>query len=137
MGGRRKKLVMKDSSKAIHKNKKPEPESIQKKKRPYKKSIRKLNSGFLEAAEKGNLAGLQDFLGRGANINVQNKYGWTALMYAARYDYREMAKFLLVAGIDSSIRNKNDGTAQLIAIAFGRTEIAGMIERWEKAQRKM
>jgi len=47
----------------------------------------------------------------GADINIQNNYGNTALILASQSSLYESVKLLLDAGADMSIKNKNGNTA--------------------------
>ncbi len=134
MNRRQKKPVMRDIPKTPHKHrdKKPGLEPIQNPRERHRRSIKKLNRRLLEAAEKGNLNELKDFLGNGADINAKNRYGWTALMYATRFNHRETIKFLLLVGADTHIRNMDENTAEKIALAFGNVKIALMLRKCEK-----
>ncbi|MGC8923585.1 MAG: ankyrin repeat domain-containing protein [Candidatus Micrarchaeia archaeon] len=44
--------------------------------------LEKLNAQLLKSAKKGDLKGVQDAINEGANVNVKNDYGQTALIYA-------------------------------------------------------
>ncbi|CAB4135840.1 ANK domain containing protein [uncultured Caudovirales phage] len=52
----------------------------------------------------------------GADVNIQDDYGWTALMQASKRGYFEIAELLLEAGADRNIKDKWGITALMIAI---------------------
>ncbi len=63
----------------------------------------------------------------GADINLQNKYGWTLLHIAIRRDRRDMVEYLLEKGADI---NKVDGvgwTPLMEAIMDDKTELVGFL----------
>jgi ankyrin repeat protein len=44
----------------------------------------------------------------GADLNIQNEYGWTALHWCAKFNHPGIAKMLIDAGADKTIPT-NDG----------------------------
>lgn len=50
-----------------------------------------------------------------ADVNLQNKNGWTALMLAARNGYLEIVQMLLRAGADPGLAARNGATARSFA----------------------
>lgn len=53
-----------------------------------------------------DLEALKAMIDAGANINLQNRYGWTPLHIAIRRDRREMVRYLIEKGADI---NRADG----------------------------
>lgn len=51
----------------------------------------------------------------GANVNLQDRHGYTALHWAAYHDHPKIAGLLLMNGVDASIQDNNGETAQEIA----------------------
>jgi ankyrin repeat protein len=66
----------------------------------------------------GTVASMNLLLMRGANVNLQDSTGWTALHYAAFVDDSEKTKLLLDNGAGKTIRNNNKETALDLAIAY-------------------
>src|SRR5262245_401156 len=62
---------------------------------------------LLKAASAGDLVGVSEALGRGANVNAKDEYSNTSLNWAALWGYGEVVKKLLDAGAD--IENKGSG----------------------------
>ena len=63
----------------------------------------------------------------GADVNMQNKYGWTPLHVAIRRDRRDMVEYLVAKGADI---NKIDGvgwTPLMEAIMDEMTELVGYL----------
>ena len=58
----------------------------------------------------------------GAGINTQNKWGNTALMYAAGKGHAETCAKLLEMGADINAQDEDDSTALIWAAKYGRTE---------------
>lgn len=52
----------------------------------------------------------------GADVNLQDENGWTALMKASQRGYFEIAELLVKAGADVNFKNKWGITALMVAI---------------------
>jgi hypothetical protein len=63
-----------------------------------------------EAAEVGNKAVVEEFLLKGIDINMKNRFGMTPLHCAAAYGQKEVTELLLANGADVDARNKRGGT---------------------------
>ena len=61
-------------------------------------------------AQNGNRRLVKLCIRRGANLNLQNLTGQTALHFAYGYGYAEVGDYLLSKGADDSIRNKDNLT---------------------------
>lgn len=71
------------------------------------------------AAKDGNDWEVKSLLKSNAKLNLQDKDGWTALMYAVRYQNNiEVVKSLVESGADPKISNKYGATALQIASAY-------------------
>jgi ankyrin repeat protein len=71
---------------------------------------------LFELAGTGTPQDVQAVIASGADVNAQDRSGWTALMYAAaRNPDPEVTAVLLGAGADVKARNKNGMTALLAA----------------------
>lgn len=71
------------------------------------------------AAKKGNGWEVRALLGRGARVNDSDNDGWTALMYAARYQMdNSIAETLLDAGASVTNQNNYGFTALSIAACY-------------------
>ena len=60
-------------------------------------------------------------LDAGADVNVQNKYRWTALMFAVRSGYKHgagMVRLLINAGADANMQDNPGWTALMRAARF-------------------
>jgi ankyrin repeat protein len=65
---------------------------------------------------------IQKMINRGEDINLQDKYGWTLLMLAARYSLQSAVKMLIDAGANVNIQDNNGWTALMIACEYSRTD---------------
>ncbi len=82
-------------------------------------------SESLGIADMGTLRGL---IARGADVNVQNKYGATTLMMAAEKGYTDIVRALIEAKADVTAARDADGvTPILIASQEGHAEIVNLL----------
>ncbi|WP_294431508.1 ankyrin repeat domain-containing protein [uncultured Treponema sp.] len=71
------------------------------------------------AVKKGDISKIEDLLYSGAEINAKDKEGWTALMYAARFQKNaDVTKLLLYKGADRTIKNKYGITALMLGAGY-------------------
>ena len=71
------------------------------------------------AAKKGDIARIEDLLYSGAEINAKDEEGWTALMYAARFQKNsDVTTLLLMKGADRKLKNNYGLTPLLLASAY-------------------
>jgi ankyrin repeat protein len=68
-------------------------------------------------------------INNGADVNTTNKYGYTPLLTAASYNYKDtdLAELQLVSGADVYAENCNDKTALDIAEKKGYREVEKLI----------
>ncbi len=82
-----------------------------------------------DAAEEGDLAGVQAELDKGANVNTKNNRGKTSLHRAAEKGHKEIAELLIAAGADVNAKDKNGETPRDRAISRNKTEIADLLRK--------
>ncbi len=76
-------------------------------------------TALMRAAKNGNAEEIGRLIKSGANMNLCDDDGWTALMNAARYQNDpETVKILLEAGADPDQKNKYGSTALHLAAAY-------------------
>ena len=63
------------------------------------------------------------------SLNEQNSEGKTALMYASEYGEIDGVKLLLKAGADSSLKDKENKTAEALAKEWEHTEIVNLLNK--------
>ena len=74
---------------------------------------------LMKAAKAGNDWQISALLASGANINLKDKDGWTALMYAVRYqESLNCVDLLLQAQADVKIKNNYGSSALMIASCY-------------------
>lgn len=65
---------------------------------------------FFKAIEQNNLSKVKELIGSGVDINVKDKYKYSALHIASFKQFDEMAFFLIDNGIDVNMQDKNGQT---------------------------
>jgi len=86
-----------------------------------------LGEKLLSAAKHGDIDTVKTLLKSGADVNVKNKDGRTALMEAAFSGHTEIVKLLIAKGADMNAKNKDGGTALIYAAWQGHIEIAKLL----------
>ena len=66
-------------------------------------------------------------LEKGADVNLQNKYGWTLLHIAIRRDRRDMVEYLLEKGADIDMLDGVGWTPLMEAIMDDMTDLVGFL----------
>ena len=89
-----------------------------------------LSKQLLKAAEDGDKVEVERLIAAGADVNVQDEYGYTALMNAVDNDDNDdtdIAELLIDNGAGVNIQNELGYTALIIAAFIGRTNIAKLL----------
>ncbi len=87
------------------------------------------NVGLIPAVRDNDLAEIERLLAAGADINLQDEDGWTALHWAALNRYSNIVTHLLAAGADIDLRNSDGLTAAQRARKRGHHDIVKIIEQ--------
>lgn len=90
-------------------------------------SKRQEAKSFITAAKEGDIDAVEEFLEKGADINMQNKDGSTALMWAANEGFEEIVKLLLQKGAAVNIQDNAGNTALMVAASKGFKEILKLL----------
>ncbi|KAE9271703.1 hypothetical protein PR003_g30434 [Phytophthora rubi] len=88
----------------------------------FERRLDKLGDGDTDvtwAAKNGRIEVVRELIENGADVNVQDDKGTTALMAAAEYDQLEMVKFLIEHGASLTTTNNSGDTALIIAAEKG------------------
>ena len=78
----------------------------------------KVNRDFLDAAFNGDTKAVEALLAEGADVNVKDGIGFTALFGAARSGHIETVKLLLAKGADPNVKLPTSGTTALMYAAL-------------------
>ena len=81
---------------------------------------------LLNAATDGNI---KQHLANGADVNTKDRYGRTALLYAAYRENEEAIELLIAEGANVNAKNKKGRTPLNWAIDLKRTEIADLLRK--------
>ncbi len=82
---------------------------------------------LMEAAVRGNVGVMKLLIENGADVNMADKDGWTALMGVTVPGHLESVKLLLEHGADVRAKNHNGETALIMAAGTKHTEIRGAL----------
>ena len=96
-----------------------------------------LDLELLRSAEKGDLASVQRFAKKGANIEAKDQSGSTPLMIAVGNADTAMVKFLLDRGASVDTRSTDGANVLMEAAQMGRVSIVEMLLQKETDQRAL
>jgi hypothetical protein len=86
---------------------------------------------LVEAVKSGNNASVRALIESGADINQQDKQGWTPLNWASGKGDLEMVELLLQHGSDPFTVGRDLRTPQMIALAAGQADVVKLLRRAE------
>ncbi len=86
-----------------------------------------MHNYLMQAVKNNNIELTTQLLKKGADPNIQNEYGNTALIWASCNDHIEMVRLLLEAGADPNIQNEYGKTALIWASCKGHIEIVRLL----------
>lgn len=86
---------------------------------------------LLDAVKSGEVKTVKDLLEAGADVNQQDKHGWTPLNWAAGKGNGELVVLLLQHGADVFKVGRDQRTPQKIALAAGHVEVVKILRQAE------
>ena len=78
---------------------------------------------LMEVSVRGNVEVMKFLIEKGANVNLSDKDGWTAIMGAVVQGHLESVKLLLSHGAEVNAKNDNNQTALMMATEKSSQEI--------------
>ena len=78
---------------------------------------------LIDYVKLGNFNKIQELIAQGVDLNVQDEYGYTPLIWATSYSKPDIVKLLLDAGADDEIKDVNMHNALFWAYYYGRPEV--------------
>ncbi len=88
-----------------------------------------LNEKLLEAVKSNEIEEVKKLIKEGADVNVVDKYGKTALHKASYWGYSKIVKMLIEKGADVNMVDEYEITALYWASFEGHSEIVKMLEK--------
>jgi uncharacterized protein len=83
---------------------------------------------LIEVVKTNDRSAATELIEAGADVNQQDKQGWTALSWAAGKGDLEMARLLIDKGADALRVGRDQRTPYQIALAAGRVEVAKLLK---------
>ena len=74
---------------------------------------------LIDYVKLGNITKVQELIAQSVDLNVQDEYGYTALIWAASYSNPDIAKVLVDAGADKTIKDYDGHDALYWATYYG------------------
>jgi ankyrin repeat protein len=84
---------------------------------------------LIDYVKLGNITKIQELIDQGVDLNVQDEYGYTALIWAASYSNPDMVKLLLDAGADDEITDIDKHNALYWANYYGHPEVIEFLNK--------
>ena len=84
---------------------------------------------LIDYVKLGNITKIQELIDQGVDLNVQDEYGYTALIWAASYSKPDMVKLLLDAGADDEITDIDKHNALYWANYYGHPEVIEFLNK--------
>ncbi len=87
-----------------------------------------LNEQLFKAVGLSEIEEVKKLIEKGADVNVVNKYGETALHEASFWGRSDVVKMLIEAGADVNLVNRDGETALYLASRWGHSEIVKILK---------
>lgn len=91
---------------------------------------------LIEAVKSGNKESVRELINTGAEVNQQDKQGWTPLNWAAGKGDLEIVELLIQHGANPFLTGRDLRTPQMIALAAGRADVVQALRRAESERKE-
>lgn len=95
--------------------------------RDHRRALWKKTDPIIEASCEGNIEIVASLINGGADVNVKDFHGWTALMRSSYEGHKEIVKYLINCGADVNATNKYGWTALIEASYKGHIKIVELL----------
>jgi ankyrin repeat protein len=85
------------------------------------------NNALVEAASKGNVVAVREWLAKGADVNAKGKNGWSSFLTAIFTGHDEVVPELIAAGADVNLPDESQTTLLMHAAYFNRKELVNQL----------
>ena len=82
---------------------------------------------LIRDASRGDVLEVERLIKSGADLNIRDNDGWTALIWASRWDRIEVVKLMIEAGANLNIRNNRGNTALILASSRNHPEVVKLL----------
>ena len=96
-------------------------------KEEYRNHFKRSSQEFLTASKRGDVDRARELLDFGVNPNIQNKCGWSALIWASWFGHPKIVEMLLTAGSEVDLQHNTGRTALMYASQEGHSKIIEML----------
>ncbi len=83
---------------------------------------------LIDYVKLGNITKIQELIDQGADLNMQDEYGYTPLIWAVSYSKYDIVKLLLDAGADKDITDTWKNNALYWANYYKNEEIISLLD---------
>lgn len=84
---------------------------------------------LIDYVKLGNITKVQELIDQGVDLNIQDEYGYTSLIWAASYSKPDMVKLLLDAGANKDITDIDKHNALYWANYYGHPEVIDLLNK--------
>ena len=91
------------------------------------KPLPEANSALMDAAKKGNIEAVKQYLAGGADVNAKGIWGMTPLHRATREGHKEVSELLIINSADVNAKDKHGRTPLHRAVREGHREVAKLL----------
>jgi ankyrin repeat protein len=84
---------------------------------------------LIDYVKLGNITKIQELIDQGVDLNVQDEYGYTPLIWASCYNKPDMVKLLLKAGANKDITDVDKHNALYWANYYNNLEVIDLLNK--------